>query len=295
MTVIKPRWIVFAFSVAVASSIACGGSASLSPTGPSANGSTAVITGRVNGMSGLPVSAPSNSFAPRATTSLRVTISGTDITSTVDGSGQFTLNGVPPGNVTLQFSGSGVSASITLSGVTAGEQIHVEITLTNGGGAHVDSETRHRDDNGREVEGHITAINASARTITVGSTAVNVPDTARIHRGTTTLTFADLKVGDEVEVEGAMDGTTFKATEVKIEVDEDDDNDDLPEVKGVVTGRTGDCPALTFTVGTRVVKTTSATRFDDGCATVQNNVRVEVKGTIGTDNVMTAARVELDD
>jgi hypothetical protein len=97
------------------------------------------------------------------TTSLRVTISGTDITSTVDGSGQFTLNGVPPGNVTLQFSGSGVSASITLSGVTAGEQIHVEITLTNGGGAHVDSETRHRDDNGREVEGHITAINASAR------------------------------------------------------------------------------------------------------------------------------------
>jgi len=66
-------------------------------------------------------------------------------------------------------------------------------------------------------------------------------------------------------------------------------------VKGVVTGRTGDCPALTFTVGTRVVKTTSATRFDDGCAKVQNNVRVEVKGTIGTDNVMTAARVELDD
>jgi hypothetical protein len=259
MTVIKPRWIVFAFSVAVASSIACGGSASLSPTGPSANGSTAVITGRVNGMSSLPVSTQSISFAPRATTSLRVTI------------------------------------SVTLSGVTAGEQIHIELTLTNGGGAHVDSETRHRDDNGREVEGHITAINASARTITVGSTAVNVPDTARIHRGTTTLTFADLKVGDEVEVEGAMDGTTFRATEVKIEVDDDDDNDDLPEVKGMVTGRTGDCPALTFTVGTRVVRTTSATRFDDGCATVQNNARVEVKGTIGTDNVMTAARVELDD
>lgn len=219
MTVIKRAWTILALGAVIAANIACGNaSGSGSPTGPSAGRSTAVITGRVNGMSStLPIVAASDSFAPRAATSLHVTITGTDISSTVDGSGQFTLNGVPPGDVTLQFSGSGVSASITLTGITAGQTIHVEVTLNGRGGAHLDSETR------------------------------------------------------------------------------DDDDDDLNEVKGAVTGLTGTCPALTFTIGTRTVKTTDTTRFEDGCAKIQNTARVEVKGTIGSDSVLTATRVELDD
>ena len=218
MTVINRAWTILALAVVIAANIACGNaSGSGSPTGPSASRSTAVISGRVNGMSTLPVVAASDSFAPRAATSLHVTITGTDISSTVDGSGQFTLNGVPPGDVTLQFSGSGVSASIRLTGITAGQTIHLEVTLNGRGGANLDSETR------------------------------------------------------------------------------DDDDDDMNEVKGAVTGLTGTCPALTFTIGTRSVRTTDATRFEDGCARIQNAVRVEVNGTIGTDNVLTATRVELDD
>ena len=298
MTNSKSHWFIFALGLAVlATTVACGNaSGSLSPTGPSGSGSSTVITGRVSGLSGLPATA--NTFGARATTSLRVTIAGTDISTTVDGSGQFTLTGVPPGTVTLQFSGPGVSATITLTGVTAGDRIHVEVTLTNSG-ARVDSESRHRDDNGREIEGHITAINATARTIQVGGTTINVPESAKIHSGTKVLTFADLKVGQEVEVHGALDGTTFKATDVAIEDDEDDNDDDdrdeLTEVSGTVSGLTGTCPALTFVVRDRTVKTSSATRFDDGCATIKNTVRVEVKGQIAADGSLTASRVELDD
>jgi hypothetical protein len=143
----------------------------------------------------------------------------------VDGTGQFTLNGVPPGTVTLTFTGDGgLSASITLNNVSAGDEIRIDVRL-NGSNARIESETRRHDD------------------------------------------------GE----------------------DDDDDEDEANEMTGTVSGLTGTCPALTFTVNARVVKTSSATVFDDRCTTVTNGVRVEVKGTRANDGTFTATRVELDD
>ena len=295
MTKSKSRWVVLAIGIALlATSIACGGNASgsLSPTGPSGNGSGgAVINGRVRGLS-TPVTA--NSFAPLATSSVRVTISGTNISSNVDGNGQFTLTGVPPGDVTMQFSGPGVSASITLKGVTADQQITIDVTL-NGNSARLDSDTRRRD-GGHEIEGHITAVDASARTITVGGSVIAVPAGTRIHRGETAKTFADLKVGVDVEVETMMNGSTLTATDVKIEDDEDDDaRDGLMEVSGAVSNVSGSCPTLTFVVQNRTVVTTGNTRFDLGCDKIKNTVRVEAKGALAANGSLMATSVELDD
>ena len=292
MTRATPRSVVFAISLVVAASIACGDSSgTLSPSGIAGSSrSGAVITGHVNGVSSLP--AASAAIGPRSTTSLRVTISGTDISTAVDGAGNFTLNGAPPGTVTLQFSGSGVNATVTLSGVTAGETIRVEITLTNNG-ARVDSDSRRRDSD-REIEGTISAINAGARTIQVGSTTVTIPDTAKIRRGGTTLTFADLRLGQEVEVHAVVDGTTFRATEVEIE-DNDDDRDALTELTGAVSSLTGTCPSITFVVRERTVRTGPATSFDGGCSRVRNGVRVEAKGALAGDGSLMASRVEIDD
>lgn len=296
MTDTKQRWAIFALGLAViATTAACGGNASgsLSPTGPSAGGTGTVITGKVSGMN---AAVTTDSFAPRATGSLKVTISGTDISTTVDGTGQFTLTGVPPGDVTLQFTGAGVSATIKLSGVTTGDQIHIEVTL-NGTGARLDSESRHRDSDGNsnEIEGHITAIAAATRTITVGTKPVVVPDTAKIHRGSTTLAFTDLKVGQEVEVHGALNGTTFTATDVAVEDDdEDDDHDGLSEASGTVSALTAGCPSITFMLKDVKVQTSSATRFDLACAQIKNDVRVEVKGTFDASHVLMASRVEQD-
>jgi len=294
MTKTKSRWLLFAIGIgALATSIACGNaSGSLSPTGPSGTSTNgAVITGHVRGVS---TAITADSFAPLAVSTLHVTISGTNISSTVDGSGQFTLTGVPPGTVTLQFSGPGVSASITLSGVSVGEQITIDVTL-NGTSARVDSENRHKND-GREIEGHITAADASAHTITVGGSVIVVPATARIHRGSTTMTFADLKVGVDVEVETTMNGTTLTATDVSIEDNDDDaDRDGLTEVSGLVSGLTGQCPAITFMVRDRSVATGANTRFDNGCDKIKNNVRVEVKGALAPNGALLASSVELDD
>ena len=215
------------FAIVVA---ACGNS-SASLDGPSgvsrANG--AVITGRVSGVSlrtsTLDGTASTTGSAAAATT-LRVTINGTNISTMVDGAGQFTMNGVPPGAVTLTFTGEGVSASLTLNNVNAGDEIRIEVRL-NGNSARIESETRRQ--------------------------------------------------GDDDE-------------------DDDDANrDEANEVEGAVSALSGTCPAVTFTLGTRVVKTGSATVFDDPCTGIRNGVRVEVKGTRASDGTFTAARVELDD
>jgi uncharacterized protein DUF5666 len=164
----------------------------------------------------------STTGATAGATTLRVTIAGTNISTMVDGTGQFTMNGVPPGTVTLTFAGEGVSASITLNNVSAGDEIRIEVRL-NGSNARIESENRHRGD------------------------------------------------------------------------DDDDDDDDANEVKGTVSGVTGTCPELTFMVGTRVVRTSSATVFDDRCTDIRTGVRVEANGTRGENGTFTATRVEVDD
>ena len=184
-----------------------------------------MITGRVNGVSlrasTLDGTASTTGSAAAATT-LRVTINGTNISTMVDGIGQFTMNGVPPGTVTMTFTGEGVSASLTLNNVNAGDEIRIEVRL-NGSSARIESETRRQGD------------------------------------------------------------------------DDDADRDEANEIKGTVSALTGTCPAVTFMVGTRLVRTGSATVFDDRCTSVTNGVRVEVKGARMHDGTFTAARVELDD
>ena len=218
---------VFAVGLCTAAT-ACGSTERLSPTGPSGllGGRTATITGRVTG---APVSATASGTGARAmaTTTVTVTIVGTDITTSVDGSGNFELNGVPPGDVQLRFSGNGASATITLTGVAAGDRIHIVVSL-NGNGARLEDEDRDHDDD------------------------------------------------DD-------DG------------DDDDGDDDEAEVEGVVSGRTGTCNSITFTVAGVTVITNSATKFEDPCASIVNGTRVEVEGTRQAHGSILASEVEIDD
>lgn len=159
-------------------------------------------------------------------------------------------------------------------------------------------------DNGVEANGRITSITAATRILVIGTQQVSVPATATIRHGSQVLTFADLKVGDHVEVKGAFTTTTgLVASEVKVE-GEGDDHDDAEdgdlneaEVSGAVSARGGTCPAaLTFSVGTTKVTTTATTVFRrTTCEAVVNAAVVEVKGTRQTDGSIVATRVSLED
>ena len=128
----------------------------MSPTGPSgARG--AQIAGRVtgvnmsstasiNGLSASPLTQTTSSSGP-----LKVSVNGTNIETSVDGTGHFTLNGVPAGTIVLNFSGRGVNASVTLRGVSTGDQIEIDVRLENGG-ARLESDHRHRGDSDGEDE-----------------------------------------------------------------------------------------------------------------------------------------------
>ena len=162
---------------------------------------------------------------------------------------------------------------------------------------------------GVDVNGRITAIDAIARTLLVGTHRVSVPMTATIRHGSRTLAFTALKVGDHVEVKGTLNATgVLVASEVKVEQGGKDDGEDndlhAVELSGAVSALDGSCPALTFTVGKTVgmtvettkVATTAATTFRGiTCAAIANATVVEVKGTRQADGSVVATRVSVDD
>jgi hypothetical protein len=162
-----------------------------------------------------------------ATSRVTVTVVGTDISTVVDGDGEFTLTGVPPGDVQLRFAGQGVSATVMLTGVSSADRITVTISL-NGNAARLESERRQRDDDDdddrdddddnddNELEGSVSNVSGlcPALTFTVQATAVRTNRTTRFSGGPCSA----IANGIRVEVEGTResDGSIF-ATEVDID------------------------------------------------------------------------------
>jgi hypothetical protein len=277
-----------ALSALVAS--ACGNSPSVSPIAPSPAGTTgATISGQVNGGSGLRGLTATTGASGEP---LTVTVEGTAISVTADSRGQFSLTGLPEGTLRLRFRGPGTDARLNVT-VGPNEQITIAVTVS-GSSATLESEHRSgRSESAVELEGRITEIIAGPpRTIRVSGSLVNVPTTAVIRHGGTTIPFADLKVGDRVHVKGTRQTDGVLATEVNVQ---SQNEQAAVEVEGVVAGLTGTCPTLTFTVDGTSVVTEGATFFKEGsCASLQNDVHVEVKGR-WVDNRVVAAVVEVED
>jgi hypothetical protein len=116
--------------------ISCGGSTpdgSGSPTGPSGSfgalPSGAVILGTVFGRPLAPASQVRTLDAPSA---LTVSVAGTSLTVTVDGSGHFEIFEVPAGNVELVFREGSSAWRVAIAGVAEEEQIQIQINLSSG-------------------------------------------------------------------------------------------------------------------------------------------------------------------
>ena len=307
---IVPRhYLTFFASVITAFVVtACRGEGTFSsPVGPSSS-SGATISGTISGSA---VSTPrildSGSFSLMDTRGVTVSVVGTGISTSADNGGKFTLTNVPAGTVQLNFTGPGSNATVTLTGVGPDDKVQIAVTV-NGNSAHVDSEHHSAPaSNKREFQGRITSIDSSAKSFQIPGLTVKTTATTTIRHGNKTMQFSDLKVGDHVEARGTMDGTTLTATEIKVEQEGDDDHDEgdndrgdagQTEVSGIVSGSTGTCPAVTFTVGssTKVAVTKDTVYEGTSCANAtKNGAKVEVKGTKASDGTITATRVEIDD
>ena len=111
----------------------------------------------------------------------------------------------------------------------------------------------------------------------------------------------NVAAGDQIQIEIRLNGTSARVeSERRHRRDDDDDEadeieDEANEVEGPVSSLTGTCPDLTFAIGTRVVRTSNATIFDDACGDIRNGVRVEAHGSRAADGTFVATRVEIDD
>jgi hypothetical protein len=155
-----------------------------------------------------------------------------------------------------------------------------------------------------EIEGLITAI--LSQIVQVNGMNILVPLDVLPHHGSHGLVFADLSLGDRVHVRATLVGDQLTATELKLQNpnggpgdlgvgdNDGDDDDELgdAELKGPVSGRTGECPAITFLVNGHTVRTNSTTVFAVICIEVGNGVNVEVHGLVQPDGSVLATRVE---
>jgi uncharacterized protein DUF5666 len=283
----------------VVSSIGCGNGttsdtssaptspSAVTPGAPSASGS-ATINGTLAGATSA------GQFSAQAVMTITITVTGTGVSATASPGGTFVLNGVPAGNVELRFTGPGVDARSNVADVAEGEQIRIVVTVQ-GSNAAVNVTDRNKPDNGKEIEGLITAINLAARTLVVNGTTISVPTDSIIRHGNTALTLNQLKTGQRVHVKGTVSGSMVVASEVKLQDENEDDDRNESEVEGTVSGMTGTCPALTFMVKTTKVTTDGSTQFKGGaCTAIANGKKVDVEGTRQADASIKAKTVELD-
>jgi len=138
-----------------------------------------------------------------------------------------------------------------------------------------------------KLEGRVSAF-TSTTTFSVNGTPVDARG-ARFDDGP-----AGLALGARVEVEGTIVGGVLVATRVKVEDEDDGDNEEF-EVAGPIVSL--DTVARTFVVREVTVSYSGAVDFRDGTAAdLAVGRKVEVRGTLSADGTrLQAERIEFDD
>jgi hypothetical protein len=140
------------------------------------------------------------------------------------------------------------------------------------------------------VTGTVRSINTTSQSLVVNGTTVVVPSSATIRNRSASLTFADLQVGQSVTIQATRSGSTITALEIFIE----ESPATYVQLEGQVSGLTGTCPSLTFSISGTTVMTIASTKTDPGCAQVVNGAAVAVSGVRQSDGSVTASFVMVE-
>jgi uncharacterized protein DUF5666 len=314
--------------VAALGAAACGGK-STSPTAPSNAGPGAAPASPAPNGPATPSGATVMGRVLSASQGTTIGVAGTSSSAALDSSGGFRLS-VSPGDVQLQVTDRGATAMVGLPGVQPAQTVEVIVNVA-GTSASLESEVRHGAGEA-ELKGVVEALpptTAAQSFRAAGKTIVTTTSTVFV-KGGVNRTFADLGLGNRVEVHGSMSGDTLTATRVEIEErgnaaptptpgptpgplpgPNPGPNPPTPgaqvEVKGTISGLTGSASSFTFTVNGTTVKGDSTTTFGGGdsvsdsshpaatFASLKNGIEVEVKGTRNSDSSVQATRIQIED
>ena len=275
--------IVMIALVATGLSVGACGSSTPSPTGPSGlsgsggntAGSGATINGLITGQALSALSLTGSSFASLAGPGLTVTVVGTTSTAPVNPNGTFTLTNVPPGDIQLQFTGTGISATLTVTGVNGGDELRITVEVSNNT-ATLQSVTRKDKLNKVEIEGAV--VSGTCASFVVNGTTITTDAATQYSKGAC----ANIVTGAVVQIKGStMADTTVRATEVRFKKEEGvDDGDSGEKTKLELEGTVSAGACGSFTVKSIVVTTDAATIFKNGrCEEITTGVRVHVRAT----------------
>jgi hypothetical protein len=216
---------------------------------------------------------------PTSSSGAVVRVLGSNLSSIVDVNQSFTITGVSPAsNVTLEFSGTGLSSQIPIGAVQQGDQVVLTLARTN---SVLTVDTRGRQGSGStEVAGRVDSINGATNSFVVGGQTIQTnPATQFIGASGAIGTFADLNVGLRVTVTGTTTSpTSILATVVRAETT-------IPDTPVTLTGTisdlSGTASSFQFTLDGRVIRGDTSTIFDAGrsFSNLQNGGLVQVNGT----------------
>ena len=276
---------------------ACSSSAT-SPASPSAPSAGATIQGVVQ--TGATASSAELSALSTAA-GIRVTVVGTSLSTTTDGSGRFVLAGVAGGSATLRFQGQGIDGSIELSGLVEGQTLTITVRVSGSRPELVSpaSPASPSPSPGKKVEFDGTVESVTPPSLQVsGRTVVTNADT-KIKRSGQAIALADIKPGDKVEVEGVSqpDGSVL-ASKIKLEDDENDDDQGENEVE--FQGTIQSITPPTLMVSGRTVVTNGSTRIRTGDKSIsltdlKPGEKVEVDGTKQADGSVLASKIKVEE
>ncbi len=193
-----------------------------SATGPGLPAAPAGATIQGTVVTGATAAQASAPHAMSGAGGIRVSITGTTLTTTTDGAGKFVITGVPSGTVELHLEGPGLDARLAIS-LAAGQTLTITVRAS-GSQASLESDEDDQDHE-TELKGAIQSIDLATSSLMVAGRKVVTNATTRIvGEHDATLALKDLKVGEKVEVEGTSQADQSVLAR-KIEVEGDHDND----------------------------------------------------------------------
>jgi hypothetical protein len=277
---------------ALMGTFACGGSDGRSPAGPTptetgnpaspAPVAGATITGTVTSGVVAEVRALGAGVA-----GVKISVSGTELSTTTSAGGGFQLRGVPPGLVRLLFETPGASGSLDLADVSQTEEISLSVVV---GASTIELAGEERVNGSQaQLEGKVVSANYAARTLVVGSTTVVAPAGIPITNGFRDLELEDVIVGARIHVKGSRSGDAITATSIMVQ----QTGLERVTVSGVVSDVVGACPDVTFQFGSLALAVNGSTIFVKGtCSDLQSGVTVEAKGMRRTDGSVLATMLK---
>jgi Domain of unknown function (DUF5666) len=182
-----------------------------SPTSP---GGMATVNGTVIRGSGTFGARPLGTEIPLSGVTVRVAPSGPSAQS--DASGNFTLTGVPAGNVELEFTRADINARGSVMLASGSNALTAAIT----GGTAVITPRGHA---GEEIEGLVQSVNAGGGSLVVvdqrlGTVTVTIGASTILRKGNATITLSTLASGMRVHVKAMLQGDgTYLATEILLQ------------------------------------------------------------------------------